>query len=79
MTQRWDVKSPRKRKDKTYWQRVGTMFADDKGGFSIEFDSLPLPDEEGRVRCKAWEPKPKPDQQYSNASMGGEADDEIPF
>jgi hypothetical protein len=62
MTKRYDVLSPRKRKDqeKTYWHKVGCAFEGDKG-ISIVFDSLPLPDENGAVRVSLFEPREKSD------------------
>lgn len=53
---RYDLLSPRKGKDdKTRWHKVGAAFPRDKGGFSLVFDSLPLPDAEGRVSLMMWE------------------------
>ena len=63
MTKRYDVCSPRTRKDrdgqpKTYWVKVGTAWENEKG-ISITFDALPLPDEKGECRALLFEPKPK--------------------
>lgn len=56
MTTRFDLVSPRKgRDDKTRWHKVGAAFPRDKGGFQLVFDSLPLPDAEGRVTLMMWE------------------------
>lgn len=75
---RFDVCSPRPRKDsdKPYWHRVGTAFEGEKG-VNIIFDSLPLPDKEGRVAVFLFEAKEKPkaDHQSERAPM----DDEVPF
>jgi hypothetical protein len=55
---RYDLISPRARKDgKTFWVKVGAGFARDKGGFSLSFDALPLPDAEGKVTVLMTEPK----------------------
>ena len=72
MSKRYDVLSPRPKKDGgTYWHRVGIAFEGEKG-ISIEFNSTPLPDKEGRVRVSLFEPKPK--------DGGAQADsDEIPY
>lgn len=86
MTKRYDVCSPRQRKDgdKTYWHRVGTAFEGDKG-IGIEFDSLPMPDKEGRVSVRLFEPreKPKSEKPAPQRQTGGISDhamdDEIPF
>lgn len=57
MATRMVMSSPRARKDgKTHWHNVGTAWIDDKGT-TLEFDSLPLPDAEGRVRVKLFEPR----------------------
>lgn len=85
MTTRYDLISPRKRGDKTYWTRVGSAFPRDGGGFSLEFDALPLPDHEGRVRVLMS--LPRDDQQQAPRQSGGQRpagrsggfDDEIPF
>lgn len=84
---RFDLLSPRKgRDDKTHWHKVGTAFPRDKGGFQLIFDSLPLPDNEGRVSLMMWEAKPRdgyqdqrqePRQQAQNRPSV--SDDEIPF
>lgn len=60
MSTRFDVCSPRPRKDsdKPYWHRVGTAWQNDKG-ISITFDSLPIADREGRVAVVLFEAKPK--------------------
>lgn len=86
---RYDLVSPRKGKDdKTRWHKVGAAFPRDKGGFSLVFDSLPLPDSEGKVTLMMWEAKPREDngQGYGGGSAYGastgtapELDDSIPF
>jgi hypothetical protein len=86
MTKRYDVMAPRKGKeDKTFWHRVGTAFEGAKG-IGIEFDSLPLPDKEGRVSVRLFEPRDKqaPTQDrvptpQTKAERHAEMDDEIPF
>jgi hypothetical protein len=86
MTKRFDVMSPRKRKDqeKTFWHRVGTAFEGEKG-ISITLDSLPLPDAEGRVSMFLFEPRektesrPAPPAGAQRASVKDELSDEVPF
>lgn len=82
MAQRFDVCSPRPTKDgKTYWHRVGTAFQGDKG-IGLVFDSLPLPDKDGRVSVQLFEPKAKPDRAQPDGQARGagrDMDDEIPF
>ncbi len=87
MNKRYDVMSPRKRKDqeKPYWHRVGTAWDGDKG-IGITFDSLPLPDENGEVRVKLFEPRQKDsifkkEEPLATDKKSKEEyyDDEIPF
>lgn len=93
MSKRYDVCSPRPRKDsdKPYWHRVGTAFEGDKG-INIVFDSLPLPDKEGRVSVALFEAKDKDHRQSQatskpqasgarrqSAEMQDDMNDSIPF
>ena len=90
MTTRFDLVSPRKgRDDKTRWHKVGAAFPRDKGGYQLVFDSLPLPDAEGRVTLMMWEAQERDDSrgQSSQARAADRAqrpasddlDGEIPF
>lgn len=66
---RYDLISPRKKKDgSTFWHRVGTAFPRDSGGFALMFDSLPLPDAEGKVYVMMSEAKER-----DSAPQGGGA------
>lgn len=86
---RYDLLSPRKgRDDKTRWHKVGAAFPRDKGGFQLVFDSLPMPDNEGRVTLMMWEAKEDGQRQQSSGSANtrpqtqGRYDDDtdaIPF
>ena len=86
---RYDLLSPRKgRDDKTRWHKVGAAFPRDKGGFQLVFDSLPLPDNEGRVTLMMWEAKEDGQRQQSGGAANtrpqtqGRYDDDtdaIPF
>lgn len=86
MAKRFDVCSPRPKKDGgTYWHRVGTAFEGEKG-IGILFDSLPMPDKEGRVSVQLFEPREKteaapPARAPSRAPTRArdDMDDEIPF
>jgi hypothetical protein len=91
MSTRFDIVSPRARKnsDKPYWHRVGTAFEGDKG-LTLVFDSLPLPDAEGRVAVKLFEQRPRDgagrqsndqsrSQQSSGSDYAADLDDDIPF
>lgn len=91
---RYNLISPRKRADKTYWAPVGSAWAKDDGSFSLSFDSLPLPDEKGEVRVLMSIPREQTGAANGNgqaqarpqqAAAGGGyqarrmEDDEIPF
>ena len=87
---RFDLLSPRKGKDdKTRWFKVGAAFPRDKGGFSLTFDALPLPDAEGRVTLMMWEAQERDERQSSPArtadraqrpaAVGLDDDSAIPF
>ena len=53
-----DIKSWRKsRNGKAYAVRIGSTWTNDKGVTYLEFDALPLPDEQGRVSCFLEEPR----------------------
>lgn len=85
MSTRFDIVSPRPRKnsDKPFWHRVGTAFEGDKG-LTLVFDSLPLPDAEGRTVVKLFEQKERaPAEQSGNGgprnSFKTDLDDDIPF
>jgi hypothetical protein len=86
MAQRFDVLSPRPKKGGgTFWHRVGTAWQGDKG-INVVFDSIPLPDAEGRVSVSLFEPRD--DQQRSGGGQraqqptGGynaDLDTDVPF
>lgn len=78
---RYDLLSPRPKKDGgTTWHKVGAAFPRDKGGFSLVFDSLPLPDKEGRVSLMMWEAKPREDgRQQGGQTQRDTFDDSVPF
>lgn len=79
-----DVISFRKRGDKPYAHKIGSAKANGKGGWNVYLDSLPLPDQDGRVSLLI---SPRQDK----GSLGGskapsrpaprrdEMGDEIPF
>ena len=54
MSNRFNVTAARPKKDgSVFFHRIGVAFENDKGGkksISVEFDSLPIPDKEGKVR-----------------------------
>lgn len=63
---RYDICAPRKGRDKTFWHRIGTAWEGEKG-IQLVFDSLPLPDSEGRVVANLFEPR----DNNSNGNRGG--------
>lgn len=88
---RYDVCVPRPKKDGgTYWHKIGAAFDSEKGGFSIEFDSLPAPsaeqDRDGNIRIRtravAFPAKESERQQPGGGSSGGwgrnDLDDDMP-
>lgn len=93
MAERLDAMTPRKKKDGgTFWHRVGTAWESEKG-INIVFDSLPLPDDQGRVSVSLFKPRDNNQQgqgqrqQGSNRGGGGgyqssyadDLDDSVPF
>ncbi len=83
MASRFDVLAPRKKKDGgTFWHRVGTAWQGDKG-INVVFDSLPLPDAEGRVSVSLFEPRDDNRQQKPQgkpqAAQDNPLDDDVPW
>lgn len=84
MATRFDICAPRKGKDdKTFWHRIGTAWQGEKG-IQLVFDSLPIPDADGRCVANLFEPREKQDaapqrQQPRNAAPADDMDDSIPF
>jgi hypothetical protein len=57
MAQRFNISTPRKKKDGgTYWVKIGTAWQNEKG-IQLVFDALPLPDAEGRCVANLFEPR----------------------
>jgi hypothetical protein len=60
---RMDIKSWRKsRNGKAYAIRLGSTWTNEKGVTYLEFDALPLPDEQGRVSCFLEVPRERTEQ-----------------
>ena len=82
MSKRYDIKAPRPKKDGgTYWHKIGTAWEGDKG-IQLVFDSLPIPDAEGRCAANLFEPRSRDEQHRANLGSGPRADDlndDIPF
>lgn len=82
MAKRYDVCTPRPKKDGgTYWVKVGSAWEGDRG-IQVVFDALPMPDTEGRCAVNLFEPKPRDQQHRDNLNRGQQShtdlDDEIP-
>jgi hypothetical protein len=86
MSNRFDICTPRPKKDGgSYWVKIGSAWQGDKG-IQLVFDALPIPDSEGRCVANLFEPRNRDDQHRANLSRGQqqntsrrELDDEIPF
>lgn len=92
MATRFDICAPRKGKDdKTFWHRIGTAWQGDKG-IQLVFDSLPMPDADGRCVANLFEPRDndraksaqndRQQSQQRSQGWGGNSDnldDGIPF
>lgn len=81
MADRYDAMTPRTKKDgSTFWHRVGTGWAGQKG-IQVVLDSLPIPDAEGRVVINLFEPREPQQKQQPRQQQGGYAtnyDDDVP-
>ena len=68
---------------KTFWNRIGTAWPDDKGGFNLQFDALPVPtfsEKYGlRVEAKIFPPKDDDGGSRGSTSYSQELSDEVPF
>ena len=72
MTTRYNLTSPRKNGDKTFWMKIGSAFPSRNGeGFQLVFDALPLPDADGRVMVLMS--PPREDGQSSQARAADRA------
>lgn len=85
-----DICTPRAGKDnKTFWHKIGTAFIGDDGKIGLTFDSLPIPDAEGRVAAQIFKRQEKdaarnahPAKGYAEAkgsAPAGDLDDSVPF
>ena len=78
MSQRFNIATPRPKKDGgTYWVNIGTAWVSEKGTQLI-FDALPLPDKDGRCVANLFEPRERTDaprqQSRPMATVGPDAD-----
>lgn len=87
MAQRFNIATPRKKKDGgTYWVNIGTAWADEKGT-QLVFDALPIPDDEGRCVARLFEPREngpraqsaRNDRQGTGGNTYTDDGDSVPF
>jgi hypothetical protein len=82
MSQRFNISTPRKKKDGgTYWVNIGSAWTDEKGT-QLVFDALPIPDSEGRCTARLFEPRERTDggqQSQRSAPADNLADDFVPY
>lgn len=84
---RHDLLTPRPKKDgKTYWLKIGAAFPRDNGGFTLQFDALPISDAEGRCTVFMAEPRDTQDDYREKRATGStsagdpfDGGDRIPF
>lgn len=78
---RWDIMQGRDNGGKTYWNKVGVLFAGNDGKMWMELNALPIGDSEGRVRCQVFEPRQQSDSNRSEqrGAPVEAMDDSIPF
>lgn len=75
MSKRFDICTPRPKKDGgKYWTKIGTAWENDKG-IQLVFDALPLPDKEGRCVANLFEPRDG--QKQAPPPVQGETWDEL--
>lgn len=76
---RMDICAPRKGKDdKTFWHRIGTAWQGDKG-IQLVFDSLPIPDADGRCVANLFEPRENNQRAPQRQSSARDVlDDDLP-
>jgi hypothetical protein len=71
MSNRMDIKSWRKsRNGKAYAIRIGSTWTNDKGVTYLEFDALPLADDQGRVSCFLEEPRERSETAPTRQEVG---------
>ncbi len=92
MAARYDLLTARPGKDgKTYWTKLGSMWPLENGGFSLNFDALPIAQtqKDGTVATRVFAFEPRERDGRRGGGRGGESaptsrtqadlDDEIPF
>jgi len=80
MSDFWDVGQFKKTASgKNRFVKLGYAKQKDDGGFFVNLDALPLPDEQGRVSIAISPPRQRDDYQQAKPQPQGGMDDEIPF
>lgn len=70
----------------TYWHKIGAAWSKDNGQISLVFNSLPIPNAEGKVQAFLFEATDEPakpgrqaEKPAADRRWSKELDDEIPF
>jgi hypothetical protein len=85
MSKRYDICQAQERGEKTYWNKIGTLWQNDDGKMSISFDALPIAslNREGKIETRAmcFEPKARDSGGGSREPSNGApvGSDDIPF
>lgn len=79
----FELMSPRKKSDgTTHWHKIGAAFETKSGGYNLLFDSLPMPDAEGRCSVLMFPPKERGDAYEARPQQQepkSDFNDDIPF
>ena len=77
---RYNVCTPRPKKDSgTFWLKIGMAF-EGKKGINVYLDALPIPDAEGKCQISLFEQKDKQDFPSSDQPKQGDSfEDEVPW
>ena len=79
----FDVVSPRDRTEGgTHWHTIGAAWSNSRGGFTLELNSLPLPDREGKVKIMLFpftEKDSAASTQKLKPAFDSDLDDDVPF
>lgn len=82
MADRYDALIVREKDGRSYFTKIGAMFANrNGGGFTLMLDALPLTGEGGQARVLLSVPKPRDGarQQSQSSSPAFDDDDSVPF
>lgn len=81
MTKRYELSSPHKNGEKTFWtNNIGVMWPAKEGdGFTIKLRCVPAPDGSGEITIVARPPQEKDTASPRKSPGRAEESDEIPF